>query len=247
MAEYYVKRGEYALSSYDFATDVFKSSPRAPNCGCYAYDWKNGLMMPVRFTHPNHVTKDWWVLDTRSPDPHAMAAWKNKTDQKAVYPFHSTGRYTIGAVDQKSGTLVVFVPVHRHPKTRKPGQPPQTWTWDPTTNRWKDMKPASQPQPGVWGGGFVYDPFSKKLILHAGRKVSQYGGPKDAMTWTYELKTNTWTEIKDAGGPGNPWVGAMTFDAEHNVALVFNFRGKTVWAYRHKSVPVGTEVQLGGK
>ncbi|MFC1479530.1 HEAT repeat domain-containing protein [Planctomycetota bacterium] len=247
MGEYYVRGGTYALSSYDFATDIFRSSPRAPNCGCYAYDWKNGLMMPVAFTHPNHITKNWWVLDTRSPDPYSIAAWKNKTDQKAVYPFSSTGRYTIGAVDQETGILVVFVPVHNDPKTRKPGLPSETWTWNPRTNKWKNMNPAKQPQPGVWGCGFVYDPFSKKLILHAGKKTSQYGGPKDAMTWTYELKTNTWTEVADAGGPGNPWVGAMTFDPEHNAALVFNFRGKTVWAYRHAQVPAGTSVQLGSK
>ena len=246
MAEYY-NRGGFWLSSYDFATDIFRSAARAPNTGCYAYDWKNGLMLPVTFTHPNHVTKNWTVFDTRSPDPYSAAAWKNKTDQKAPYPFQSTGRYTTGAVDQAAGILVVYVPVHRDPKTRKGGVPPETWTWNPRTNKWKNMKPAAQPQAGVWGSGFVYDPFSKKLILHAGKRVSQYGGPQDALTWTYELKSNTWTEVKGAGGPGNPWVGAMTFDAEHNVALIFNFRGRNVWAYRHKQVPVGTKVKLGSK
>jgi hypothetical protein len=106
------------------------------------------------------------------------------------------------------------------------------------------MKPAKQPEPGVWGGGFVYDPYSKLLVLHAGKKVSQFGGPADAMTWTYDLPSNSWKEVEGAGGPGNPWVGAMAFDTEHNLVVVHAFRGRKVWAYRHKSVPVGTQVKF---
>lgn len=105
------------------------------------------------------------------------------------------------------------------------------------------MEPDDQPNAGVWGSGFVYDPFAQTLILHAGRRVSQYGGEDDAMTWAYDPTTNTWTDL-GPGGPGNPWVGAMAFDPEHNVVVLFRFRGGDVWAYRHRSVPVGTVAEL---
>ena len=60
------------------------------------------------------------------------------------------------------------------------------------------------------------------------------------MTWSYDVRSNTWTDLKAKNGPGNPWVGAMGFDPEHNVCVLFNFRDKQVWAYRHRAVKPGT-------
>ena len=240
--EYYNRDGGYRIATYDLATDRFQEAARPVNCGRYVYDWRNGLMIPVTFTHRNHRTKDWWVLDTRAPDPRARAAWRNKTNQEGDYPFISSHRYTTAAVHQPTGTLVVYVPQHmdRH---RQEQVGPETWTWDPRANIWRNMEPDVQPNAGVWGSGFVYDPFAQTLILHAGRRVSQYGGEDDAMTWSYDPTTNTWTDL-GPGGPGNPWVGAMAFDPEHNVVVLFRFRGGDVWAYRHRSVPVGTVAEL---
>jgi hypothetical protein len=72
--------------------------------------------------------------------------------------------------------------------------------------------------------------------------VSQYGGPEDSFTWTYDARTNTWAALQAQSGPGNPWVGAMDFDPEHNVMVVFHARDRSVWAYRLKAVAVGTMV-----
>jgi hypothetical protein len=91
------------------------------------------------------------------------------------------------------------------------------------------MMPKEQPQ-GQSGAGFVYDPFHKRLLLQSGKKVTQYGGSDDSITWTYDVRTNTWTDLALSGGPGNPWVGAMDFDPEHNVVVLFNNRDRQVWA-----------------
>jgi hypothetical protein len=101
------------------------------------------------------------------------------------------------------------------------------------------MEPKAQPQ-GVAGAGLVYDPFHKVLLLQSGRKATQFGGPDDSITWSYDVRTNTWTDLKAKNGPGNPWVGAMDFDPEPNVFVLFNFRDKQIWAYRHKVVEAGT-------
>ena len=90
----------------------------------------------------------------------------------------------------------------------------------------------------------MYDPFQKVLLLHSGKKATQFGGPDDSITWSYDVRTNTWTDLKAANGPGNPWVGAMDFDPEHNVFVLFNFKDKRVWAYRHKEVAAGTKVKI---
>ena len=73
--------------------------------------------------------------------------------------------------------------------------------------------------------------------------MTQFGGPGDSVTWTYDVRTNTWADLTAKNGPGSPWVGAMDFDAEHNVFVLFNFKDKQVWAYRHKAVKPGTRAE----
>lgn len=235
IAEYYNEDGGYRFCSYDLATDRFRPAPfhQAPYgeaTNRFAFDWKNGLLYPVKFQHVNHKTKDWWALDTRSANPYAEGAWLNKTNPPGDYPRH-TG-YTTATVDQNTGLLVVYVPAFD-------SRPPETWTYDPAKNLWKNMEPKEQPR-GQAGAGLAYDPFHKLIVLQSGKKATQYGGPDDSITWTYDVRTNTWIDLKPKGGPGNPWVGAMDFDPEHNVFVVFNHRERSVWAYRLKAVPVGT-------
>ena len=121
----------------------------------------------------------------------------------------------------------------------KGDKPPETWTYDPPRNVWKNMEPAVQPR-GVAGAGFAYDPFHKVLLLQSGTTATQFGGGEDSITWTYDVRTDTWTDLKVKTGPGNPWVGAMDYDPEHNVFVLFNHRDKQVWAFRHKVVAAGT-------
>jgi hypothetical protein len=159
----------------------------------------------------------------------------DKKDPDREYPRQTGSPYTTAAVDQDAGLLVVYIPPFD-------SRPPQTWTYDPQKNVWKDMQPKVQPQ-GVAGAGLVYDPFHRVLLLQSGRKATQFGGADDSITWTYDVRSNTWTDLKAKNGPGNPWVGAMDFDPEHNVFVLFNFRDKQVWAYRHKAVAVGTRAR----
>jgi hypothetical protein len=241
MVDYQSKSPAARFSSYDLATDrfvaaSFHEAPYGEPPTRLASDWKNGLLYPIKFTHPNHKTKDFWALDVKAADPHAESAWKNLTNPDGEYPRNQPGSaYTVAAVDQDAGLLVVYIPPF---ETR----PAQTWTYDPVKNSWKDMQPKVQPQ-GVAGAGLAYDPFQKVLLLQSGHKATQFGGPDDSLTWTYDVRTNTWTDLKAQNGPGNPWVGAMDFDPEHNVFVLFSFRDKQVWAYRARSVPVGTAIK----
>jgi hypothetical protein len=232
MAEYQSRSPAARFSSYDLATDMFRpaayhEAPYGEAATRLVCDWKHGLVMPIKLTHINHKTKDFWALNVRADNPHADAAWKNLTDPDGDYP--RWAYYQTAAVDQDAGLLVVYVPP-------LDSRPPQTWTYDPEKNIWKDMQPEGQPR-AVPGGGLVYEPFAKVLLLHSGKKGTQFGGPDDALTWSYDVRTNTWTDLKAKNGPGNPWVGTMDFDPEHNVCVLFNFKDKQVWAYRHKAVP----------
>jgi len=238
MVEYYSRAPAARFASYDLATDRFRAAdyheaPYGEPANRIVCDWKHGLVLPIKLTHVNHKTKDFWALDVRATDPHGEAAWKKLTNPDGDYPrFWS---YQTAAVDQDAGLLVLYLPPFD-------SRPAQTWTYDPEKNVWKDMQPRVQPQ-GVPGAGLVYDPFHKVLLLQSGRKVTQFGGPADSITWTYDVRTNTWTDLKAKNGPGNPWVGAMDFDAEHNVFVLFSFRDRSVWAYRHKPVEPGARAK----
>ncbi|MSQ96861.1 MAG: HEAT repeat domain-containing protein [Gemmataceae bacterium] len=224
--DYYNKDGAFRFCNYDLATDRFRAAPKATYATRYAFDWKNGLLLPVKFTHPNHKTKDFWAYDVKNN------AW---LDKKTAGDYPRDQDHTTAAVDQDTGLLVLYVAPH-------PDRPVETWTYDPARNVWKNMQPKVQPE-GVPGGGFVYDPFHKLLFLQSGKKATQYGGGDDSITWTYDVRTNTWTDLKVKTGPGNPWVGAMDYDPEHNVFVLFNHRDQQVWAFRYKTVAAGTKVK----
>jgi hypothetical protein len=224
--DYYNKDGAFRFCNYDLATDRFRAAPRATYATRYAFDWKNGLLLPVKFTHINHKTKDFWAFDVRNH------TW---LDKKTAGDYPRDQDHTTAAVDQDTGLLVLYVAPH-------PDRPAETWTYDPAQNLWKNMQPRTQPA-GVPGGGFAYDPFHKLLLLQSGKKATQYGGGDDSITWTYDVRTNTWTDLNVKTGPGNPWVGAMDYDPEHNVFVLFNHADKQVWAFRHRPVAVGATVK----
>ncbi|MCE9533143.1 MAG: HEAT repeat domain-containing protein [Planctomycetes bacterium] len=224
--DYYNKDGAFRFCNYDLATDRFRAAPKPTYATRYAFDWKNGLLLPVKFTHPNHKTKDFWAFDVKSN------TW---LDKKTAGDYPRDQDHTTAAVDQDTGLLVVYVTPH-------PDRPAETRTFDPTRNLWKNMQPKIQPE-GVPGGGLVYDPFYKVLLLQSGKKATQFGGGEDSITWIYDVRTNTWTDLNVKTGPGNPWVGAMDYDPEHNVFVLFNHGNRQVWALRYKELAVGAKAK----
>lgn len=240
MVEYHSRARAARFASYDLATDRFQAAayheaPYGEAATRLVCDWKHGFVFPIKLTHPNHKTKDFWSLDVRARVPHGETAWLDCKVSEGPYPRQPGQAYTTAAVDQDSGQLVLYIPPFD-------SREPETWTYDPEKKVWKDMKPKVQPR-GVSGAGFVYDPFQKVLLLQSGRKATQFGGPADSITWSYDVRTNTWADLKAKNGPGNPWVGAMDFDPEHNVVVLFSFRDKQVWAYRPSAVEVGTRAR----
>src|SRR5439155_16592419 len=115
MVEYHSRSPAARFCSYDLATDRFApaayhEAPYGEPATRLACDWKHGLLFPIKFTHPNHKTKDFWALDVRAENPHGEAAWKKLTDPDGDYPRHAGSAYTTAAVDQDAGLLVLYIP-----------------------------------------------------------------------------------------------------------------------------------------
>jgi hypothetical protein len=111
-----------------------------------------------------------------------------------------------------------------------------TWTYDPGANRWQDMAPKVQP-PERGAHALAFDTANGVAVLFGG----DWQGKTANDTWTYDLKTNSWTEMKPKTVP--PWkdasfFGQFVYDPAHNVSLAVwghEWRGTCqTWAYRYK-------------
>jgi hypothetical protein len=97
-----------------------------------------------------------------------------------------------------------------------------TWTYDMARNMWAKMSPAQSP--GLLEGPTVYDSAADRTILFVGNRYLDpnlkdlpgllLGVDKASETWAYDDNTNTWTDLKTAGGPSGLLGARMVYDAQ---------------------------------
>lgn len=97
----------------------------------------------------------------------------------------------------------------------------ETWVYDPVLNNWTDMTPAISP-PKRHAPAMSYDSQSDKIIVFGG--VDPWSGdPNDHMndTWSYDLNTNTWTELFPSNSPSKRVADpGMIYISEINKSLL---------------------------
>lgn len=69
-----------------------------------------------------------------------------------------------------------------------------TLAFDPYSNTWHRLKPKDEPDPRS-GGTMTYDSANKLHVMFG----TQFDN--DPLTWTFDLRMNTWTPHKPKGGP----------------------------------------------
>jgi hypothetical protein len=75
---------------------------------------------------------------------------------------------------------------------RGPSTTDQTWAYDYNTNTWTMMEPSETP-PGLTLHAMAYSPALDLVILFGGRVGA--GDAFSAETWTYDLNSDTWTNV----------------------------------------------------
>jgi len=106
-----------------------------------------------------------------------------------------------------------------------------TWTFDPETNMWTEMKPSNSP-PVMYGHTLVYDPINQLSLLWGGHMsaikngVSSSIGYNDTL-WRYSCPENSWEEIasKSVENPSPRYWHASVFDSESGKLLLFGGDG----------------------
>ncbi len=121
-----------------------------------------------------------------------------------------------------------------------------TWAFDGNTGIWTEMSPTVSP-PAREGALMWYDPSADLVFLFGGTKAG--GLPWEILggeeLWGYDFESNTWTLFRLDLNPGYRSDGAVIFDIEKSVAMLFggdwydadrrlHREVANVWIYRHE-------------
>jgi N-acetylneuraminic acid mutarotase/predicted phosphodiesterase len=96
----------------------------------------------------------------------------------------------------------------------------QTWTYDYNTDTWTNMNPAVAP-PSMCGGTMEYDSESNLIVLFGGWPDGGINSPPIRETWTYNLATNTWTNVTTGAEPSARSWPQMAYDSESDNIVFF--------------------------
>lgn len=113
----------------------------------------------------------------------------------------------------------------------------QTWSYDPDTNAWTNLKPATAPEPAYRQRfGLTYDSKNQAILL-VGGSSNTWDSREEYFNdvWVYDAAKNTWTKMEPKGKPGvrGRECRHCAYDPVDNVVL-FQPASGSLWAYRWK-------------
>jgi len=111
------------------------------------------------------------------------------------------------AYDESQGAVVLFGGYNR-------GN--ETWAYNVSNDTWTNMRPLDPP-PARYDGALVYDAWNGASVLFGGHGDS---GLLDD-TWTYDLGTNTWTELELDTVPPAREGHAMAFQRDWDQTVLY--------------------------
>jgi PKD repeat protein/fibronectin type 3 domain-containing protein len=98
----------------------------------------------------------------------------------------------------------------------------------PIDSPWMNMNPATGPLDRA-DHMMAYDAQSDRAVLFGGRGGT--GNPYLDDTWTYDLNTNTWTDMYPATSPYIRADAAMAYDSESDRTILFGGYGGSYWLW----------------
>jgi N-acetylneuraminic acid mutarotase len=93
-----------------------------------------------------------------------------------------------------------------------------TWTYSLNENTWTEMTPLVSP-PARLGTQMVYDAQLDKVIIFGGTTAYETYAFND--TWTYDLNSNTWTQVATATQPVGRGLAVMAYDTKTDRVVLF--------------------------
>ncbi|MGQ0796780.1 MAG: Kelch repeat-containing protein [Methanobacteriota archaeon] len=111
------------------------------------------------------------------------------------------------------------------------GSSDETWSYDEAADTWTNLNPPVRPIPR-YGHAMAYDVQSKRLILFGGGPLGGLFGD----TWSYDVASNSWTQMQPATGPLGRRSHAMAYDGQSDRVILFGGSGPLgdtddTWSY----------------
>ena len=188
-------------------------APPARSDVCMVYDSENEVV--VLFGGGAYWTQRWnWFGDTWIYSVKTNT-WTNMNPAVAPCPrtFHGM------AYDSDNKVVVLFGGQDNSGTLLG-----DTWIYNVKTNTWTNMNPAVAPSPRE-ANAMAYDSKNKKVVLHG--LPSYYSA--QAETWTYDVSTNTWTNMEPSTLPQTGYPANLEYDSANNVMVLLFYLD--VWTY----------------
>jgi hypothetical protein len=92
-----------------------------------------------------------------------------------------------------------------------------TWAFEPDTNRWTDISPATgHPLRRCLHNG-IYDSRQHRFLVYGG----QNSGTAQHDIWAFDLETPGWTELTPTQSPDGRWFAATAYDPVNHRVIMF--------------------------
>lgn len=107
-----------------------------------------------------------------------------------------------------------------------------TWTFDPSSNTWTNLKPAAAP-PARYLASMAYDESGKRVVLYGGltKHIQSLLGAASfdfgqlGDTWTFDLGKKTWTSVETTVSPPARGMAGLAYDAVTSKLVLFGGLG----------------------
>jgi N-acetylneuraminic acid mutarotase len=93
----------------------------------------------------------------------------------------------------------------------------ESWIYNFTSESWQNLEQLNNPGPR-FSYSIAYDIASDLIVLFGGASSEdEYRGD----TWSFDMNTNTWTNMSPVSSPGVRFGASMVYDSESDVIILF--------------------------
>jgi hypothetical protein len=126
--------------------------------------------------------------------------------------------------DENGNRFIMFGGRHREGTTGPYTFLNDVWAFDPATRSWTELSPhgAGGAPLGRMNHTMVADPENDRVIVHAGGQTDFTAFQVDNETWSFDLATNTWTQIGLDNPPPARIFHQAALDRAGNRMIVFS-------------------------
>jgi N-acetylneuraminic acid mutarotase len=108
-----------------------------------------------------------------------------------------------------------------------------TWAYDYNSNEWMKLNPSVQP-PSRFNPGVAYIPDQQAILIFGGYEPSKHNL---ADTWLFDVRTDTWLELKPPNSPSPRSNVGMVYDEKNKKVILFGgssnseYPNSDTWVY----------------